>query len=297
VRQLLVAAAPAADGTVRLDGRDARYLRRVLRLGPGDGFRARYPDGREALLSIERVDGGCLVCRPADREANPAEPDLADAAGIQALDAVRRSAAAPLPPFFLLQALPKGQKMDDIVRQAAEAGVERILPFIAERSVARPGADEAEGKRGRWRRIVKEARQQSGSPVPTEVDPVRDLAGALAAWAEASGGASGGRPVGLLLHQDPLAQGTFHGYLSGDPTAVAVAVGPEGGFAPAETDRFRDAGFRPLIVGANVLRTETAAVFAVAAAQIVLLEKAAWMPHPPAPPVRQAPPASTESNS
>jgi 16S rRNA (uracil1498-N3)-methyltransferase len=56
-----------------------------------------------------------------------------------------------------------------------------------------------------------------------------------------------------------------------------LAVGPEGGFAALEAEAFMAAGFAPTLVGANVLRTETAALFAIAAVQTVLLEKASWM--------------------
>lgn len=272
MRRFILPRAPDAEGRIALAGKDYRYISRVLRLGPGDAFRALLPDGTEALLAIRGATSTALECVV---ERNGDFPPRASA-----LDLARRNALQALPPIVLLQALPKGARMDLVVRQAAEAGVDLILPFVSERSVPRvDGSADAEAKRARWERIVKEARQQSGSSVESRVAAPSTLSRSLAAWRDFS--APFVRSVGLLLHQDPLAQGSLHGYLSGNPDAVAVAVGPEGGFAPREADEMIAAGFKPLLVGVNVLRTETAALFAMAAVQTVLLEKTSWMLKPP----------------
>ena len=96
---------------------------------------------------------------------------------------------AGLPPIILFQALPKGEKMDLIVRQAAEGGLSEIVPFIAEHSIPkldtrgrRGSGAGAEKKQARWERIVKEARQQSGSPIATKVSSVLSMDGLLARW-------------------------------------------------------------------------------------------------------------------
>jgi 16S rRNA (uracil1498-N3)-methyltransferase len=84
------------------------------------------------------------------------------------------------------------------------------------------------------------------------------------------------RPLGIILHQDPLVQEGFHDYLSINPDLVALAIGPEGGFSPEEVSRFLMAGFKPLVIGNTILRTETAALYAAAAVRIILLENTAW---------------------
>ncbi len=279
MRRLILEDRPDEGGRFRIDGKDARYLVRVLRMGPGDSFRALLPDGREEraeIVSIGKNDLEALL-----------RPDPAAADASFRADADRRNALSRLPPFVLLQALPKAQKMDLIVRQAAEAGVALIIPFTAERSVSRPeeGKD-GERKRERWERIVKEARQQSGSDVATQVRAPTTLTRALAEWREFA--CERGPSAAIFLHQDPLAQGSMHGYLSGDPRAVAVAIGPEGGFSPAEADELAAGGFLPALLGENVLRTETAAVFALAAAQVIILEKESWIPKTPCSPESNA---------
>jgi 16S rRNA (uracil1498-N3)-methyltransferase len=194
---------------------------------------------------------------------------------------------AALPPLVLFQALPKGAKMDLIVRQAGEGGIAEIVPFVSARSVPRRSSDEAAGRLERWRRIVREARQQSGSAIATTVEPPRNFGEALAFWGELRQRHE--RPVGLLLHPaadikrdlektgaDPLEIGSFHRYLESRPGVVAIAVGPEGGFSAEEAVCFVEEGFKPVSMGNTVLRAETAAVYAAAAIHIILLEIESW---------------------
>jgi 16S rRNA (uracil1498-N3)-methyltransferase len=196
----------------------------------------------------------------------------------ECLPSGERPAAAPegmalLPPIVLFQALPKGAKMDLIIRQAVEGGVTEIVPFVSAYSVPRP--DDSGGRLERWRRIIREARQQSGSGTATAVrDPLGF--GALLEYWEALR-EKHERPVGLLIHQDRLAQGSFHEYLDKRPDLVVFAVGPEGGFSPEEVSRYVAAGFKPVTMGDTILRTETAALYASAAIRIILLESPSWM--------------------
>jgi 16S rRNA (uracil1498-N3)-methyltransferase len=82
--------------------------------------------------------------------------------------------------------------------------------------------------------------------------------------------------LGVLFHHLPLAQKSLHGYLDNSPEIVVLAIGPEGGFSPAEAERFLAAGFKPFTVGDTILRTETAALYAQAAVRILLWEKDSW---------------------
>ena len=274
---------------IRLEGKDYRYIAKVLRQGPGDSFRALLPDGVETTLEIRGAVPGCLECVLVAGTESPEPPGMGasfppgtrKASGsLLQVDSARKGALPILPPIVLIQALPKGPKMDLIVRQATEAGVSLILPFIAQRSVSRPDSgSEAIAKKDRWTRIVREARQQSGSDLATMVTEPMTLDAALARWRTYIGDRAS--PVGIFLHQDPLAQGTFHSYLGLGPDTVALAIGPEGGFSPLEVEKLVAAHFLPVLLGANVLRTETAAIFALAAVHAILLEKASWIPRTP----------------
>jgi 16S rRNA (uracil1498-N3)-methyltransferase len=237
---------------IRLYEKDYHYLVHVRRLKTGMCFDAILPGGAEALVRIlSTVDniliGECL----GGMEKQP----------------------SPIPPIALFQGLPRGSKMDLIVRQAAEGGVSVVAPFESEYSEVKLDKDSG-GKIKRWERIVKEARQQSGSSVETKILPPRDINAIFEYWQSIK--TDYRRPLGILLHQDPLDAGTFHGYLSKDPDFVALAVGPEGGFSPGEVSLFLAAGWKPLLMGNTILRTETAALYGVAVIRMTLLESKAW---------------------
>ncbi|AEJ18406.1 RsmE family RNA methyltransferase [Gracilinema caldarium] len=266
MRRLILTEAPGTSGILNLGSREYRYLVRVLRLEAGDHFRALLPNGTETLFKI--IEIGKTSLKAAIIDELGVIPDSARA------DQKRREILPPVPPIILCQALPKGQKMDLIVRQATEAGVSHIIPFVSQHSVPRLDMTASQQKLERWNRIIKEARQQSGSDVETQIHPITDMAGMFVFWNTLQQKTLNCRA--LLLHQDPLAKGTLHGYLEGSVESVLIAVGPEGGFSEDEANQCIAQGFKPLLLGMNVLRTETAAIFATAAVQVLLLEKASW---------------------
>lgn len=247
-----------------LSGDDYHYLVNVRRLVPGDVFNARLPSGEGVLVRVCSVEKGRLagVCLPL-----PGEREAADLPG-----------KAPVPPILLFQALPKGSKMDLIVRQAAEGGVREVVPFYSEFTLPRIG-EGGEAKRERWQRIVKEALQQSNSPVSTSVRTpgTKDALGRY--WQNLR--EQHPQALGLLFHQDPLAKETLHDYLSKEPELVVLTVGPEGGFSPGEAAWFLALGFKPVVIGNTIFRVETAALYAAAAVRTILLERTSWITRSP----------------
>lgn len=273
MRRLILPEPPTEKGTLSLNGKEYRYLVRVLRLAVGDQFRALLPSGTEALFTIVQIGKTSLDARMETGPLSGSSHPENTVAGALA-DQNRRRILPPVPPIILCQALPKGHKMDLIIRQATEAGVSIIVPFVSKHSVPQIDAAAELLKKERWNRIIKEARQQSGSDIPTRLHDITDLNGIIKLWQESRENQTGYRA--LLFHQDPLAQGTLHGYLDGDIKSVLIAVGPEGGFSEEEAHTLIAHEFNPLLLGVNVLRTETAALFAAAAVQVLLLEKASW---------------------
>jgi 16S rRNA (uracil1498-N3)-methyltransferase len=275
LKRFILSIEPDHGGIVRLTGDDYHYLVRVRRLAVGEYFPALLPcgqtGGEEVLIRVCSVEDGVLT-----GECCAADPAT--------------QAETALPPIILFQALPKGEKMDLIVRQAAEGALAEIVPFISAYSIPKMKgqgrnravvSEDEEGapplaakKYARWARIIKEARQQSGSTTATAIRPPLSLDGLFSHWEALK--QKRPKTLGLLFHHVPLAQASLHGYLDNDPEAVALAIGPEGGFSPAEADRFLAAGFKALTIGDTVLRTETAALYAAAAIRIILLERNAW---------------------
>ncbi|MDR2478966.1 MAG: 16S rRNA (uracil(1498)-N(3))-methyltransferase [Treponema sp.] len=270
MKRFILNEAPDNNGRVRLAGNDYHYLVRVRRLAPGEYFPALLPSGEETFIRVQTVEGGVLTGECTAPESPP-----------------QTSGGFSAPPLVLFQALPKGDKMDIIVRQAAEGALSEIVPFVSEFSIPKiKGKEKPENgagakKTARWERIIKEARQQSGSGIATAIRQPVSINELFVHWEAAKKQYPGA--LGLLFHHlplyppdGPLVQTSLHGYLDKGPEMVALAVGPEGGFSPGEAERFLEAGFRPLTIGNTILRTETAALYAAAAIRIILLERNSW---------------------
>ncbi|MFC2478975.1 MAG: RsmE family RNA methyltransferase, partial [Treponema socranskii subsp. buccale] len=172
--------------------------------------------------------------------------------------------------YTLFQFIAKPQKMEIIIRQACECGVKTIVPVAGEYSQKGNVASLA-GKTERFTRIIKEAREQSGSPVETVVAETVDVRGACDAWKRIKGEAANASAAVVLSERSdfcaPLSDAVFAGV-----TCAAIAVGCEGGISPRETEALRGAGFTSVHFAGNILRCETAALYGIAALQTALAE-------------------------
>jgi len=222
-------------GERHIHGDEAHYLVRVLRLRPGATFTAFDPVRRlEATVTLLEVERERVVARVS-------EPASAPAAG-QA-------------DVTLVYCAGKGDKVEEVVRAATALAVSRVVVATSERTVARgPTSPE---RQKRWATIALDAARQSGrSDVPELAGPL-PFADALAR--SESGGA-------LKLCLEPEAERALGASLRArGARPLVLLVGPEGGFSAEELARARDAGFELVRLGALVLRTELAAVAALAA--------------------------------
>lgn len=239
------------ESHITLSGDELHYLTRVLRMRVGDCLPAITPGGDRYTMKIEGITrSGCAVHL------------VPDSFPQQGADAPRTAR------IRLLQCLPKGAKMDLIVRQAVEAGVSRIVPLMSAHSIAVP--EDPEKRSSRWRRIAREALQQSGQTELMEIDtPVAFMDGTTL---------EGAHDTGLFFHQERLSGDSLHRALStADPSGmVSLCIGPEGGLSSEEVAHLCRKGFKPVFLGETVLRTETAALYAVAAVRTILRESNAW---------------------
>lgn len=228
VRRLFVARLPELGGVVQLDEAVARHVR-VLRLREGDRVRLFDGSGNEADARILSLDGG-VTCEAAMSEAREEEG----------------------PRVVLIQCLPKGSKLDSILRMTVEIGVAEVHLAIAGRSVARPDEKRALKRAERLERVAVEAARQARRAVVPPVVPAAELMD-VAARAPRS------------AHRVVVWEGSAAGL---DPPAAArdawVIVGPEGGLATAEIDALEGMGFAVATLGPSILRVETAAPVAVA---------------------------------
>ena len=186
--------------------------------------------------------------------------------------------------IWLLQCMPKASKLDSIIRQCTEIGVEKIFPIASDRSVYEK-TENASNKLNRWERIIKEARQQSASPINTQIFKPQKMAQTLKNVQSLienitiSNKNDEFKICKLVLTEAPIDKKALHTFLAQKPNLVLIAVGSEGGISPNELNELFDFGFKPLHLQCNVLRAETAAIYAVSSVQILMTECAKWQPN------------------
>ncbi len=156
----------------------------------------------------------------------------------------------------LAQAVSSNEKMDFILQKAVELGVTRIQPLVSARSVVRLTGDRAEKRQRHWQQVVIAACEQCGRNQVPDIAPLLPLTDWLAQAPQT------GQRFVLL----PNADGGLRDFLPGKKNIILL-VGPEGGFTPTECAAAQHHDFVPLRLGCRVLRTETAALAALAALQ------------------------------
>ena len=218
---------------IHLAREQQHYLSRVLRLKSGDRFIAIDGEGRWWLSRIEAAT---------QENALP---------GWMGVIEKEISVKTELPvPITLIAALPKGSGFDDVVRACTELGVDRILPALSTRTLLEPSPRKIE----RWRRIAREAAEQSERQViPIVADPLPFSSILHSAASEPSYicVARGDAPHLLdCLQQSPH-------------PSITLAIGPEGGWTPAEVEKAISVGFQPVSLGRRVLRALTAPIAAL----------------------------------
>lgn len=185
----------------------------------------------------------------------------------------RKLPTEKLPHLTLVQGISKGDRMGQTIRQTTELGIERIIPFLAERSIVRLRTDEGAHKGDRWRRIALSAAKQSGRTIlpivedPTSLaeicDELKGYDRVIIAWEEADKAADG-TPLSVSAALELPDPQTGKG--CDINSKVALVIGPEGGLTPQEIDAFHTVGSQVKLVtlGNLILRTETAGTVAAA---------------------------------
>ena len=276
MRQFIVEKGKEKNGLIQLDGKDYRYLRQVLRVRNGDMISVRLPDGELKNATVAMVDESqrrvtLQIC--ADTGINGAE-DKSITRGVQAGEAESCGIAngAARVEYWLFQFLPRPQKFELIVRQATECGVAVIVPVIGEYTEKSSAQALLGAKRERLERIVREARQQSGSPVATRVCEPVSLEKAIELWKNAECTETGA-DVAFVLSERGDCSGNLRKVIesAGKIKRSAIAVGSEGGISPDEVRTLEEKGlFQPIHFAVNILRCETAALYGMAAVQSCL---------------------------
>ncbi len=236
-----------SGSVVELPRETGAHLARVLRARSGDAVVLFNGDGREFTGTIEKVHGSRV------------------SAAIGAARSIDRESPLRL---TLVQCVPRGDRMDFIVQKATELGVANIVPVLSQRSVVRLDDGQAASKQAHWRAVALSACEQCGRNRLPDVATPLPLLSYLGALPRATAGEA------LRLVMEPgtargsgLDVGTVDAASAAPAARAQIAIGPEGGFTPEELDAFDLSAFRRVALGPRVLRTETAAIAAIAVLQ------------------------------
>jgi 16S rRNA (uracil1498-N3)-methyltransferase len=226
------------NGRAQIVGDDAHHLTRVLRVEPGQRFE--ISDNRDVYLA----------------EVETARKSLVDFSILERLPAV-----APVGRIELFASLIRFERFEDLIEKATELGVASIIPVEAERS-EKGLARAAEKRLPRWRRIAREASEQSRRARLPEIDAPLELSEAIRHEAA----------YRFLLDEgeaQPILGALPANHQADD--SIALLVGPEGGWTDRERAAISEGGWRAVSLGPTILRAETAAIAALAVinAQII----------------------------
>lgn len=227
-RSFLFPEATVGEGFLILDARESHHLVRVFRAKVGATIEVLDGKGTRYLGTIEIANGKAVRVAVESVETVP----------------------VPRPRITLLQSVPKGKAMDLILRMATEIGASVIQPVLTDQG------EHGQPKMEKWQLTMIEACKQCGlSYVPELSEPC-----SLRDWLQANPIAEGMQRVVASLEEGsrPLLEALN---AEGALDEVVVAVGPAGDFSVAEYDLLRESGFKSVRLGANVLRTETAAAY------------------------------------
>ena len=234
----LFVAGPLAAGTaVTIDGPQAHYLGRVMRVAPGD-----------AIMLCDDATGewACRVTEAGKR-------------AVAVVAEVRTRPREDVPDFWLVPALLKKDRFDLVLEKATELGAARIVPLLSERVVTQLDEEDATRKALKLQLVAIEAIKQCGAcwlpkiemPVAPEEFLARREPCELPLIASLQ---PGSRPAREYFS-------AFQAQHHRKPQTACVWIGPEGDFTPAEVSAIRSSGAQPITLGRLVLRVETAAIY------------------------------------
>ena len=225
-----------------LRGSDARHIKKVLRLQPGDGIGLFDGSGEAYAARIENF--------------------VPDGIVIEVLSSAPAVTESPIQ-ITIAQAFLKDKKMDGLARQLTELGAAKWIPFFADRSVPAPDRRRLAGRLERWKKISREALKQCKRGRLMVIEPVGSLQEVLLQARRCD--------VKILFWENqPQPLNRLAVVKQGvSPEGIFAILGPEGGFSPAEVEAAVADGFLTAGLGPRILRAETAAIAAAALLQFL----------------------------
>ena len=226
----------ALQNAFRLPENTVRHIQ-VLRLNAGDAVILFNGTGSDFDAVLEEVGRRHALCRIIAQRQPENESPLK---------------------ITLVQAISSGERMDFTLQKSVELGVHAIQPIISERCVVRLSGERADKRVQRWQDITIAACEQSGRSIVPTVQPIVSFADYLRQMPR--------HEPHLMMS---LHRATTLRDIAPAPQSLRLMIGPEGGWTPAEEQTALAAGVQTITLGKRVLRTETAAMAAMAAMQVL----------------------------
>jgi len=223
----------ALGATVKLPESAAIHAARVLRMTEGDQAILFNGDGFDYVCTLTSVKKSAVVATITDSTAIENESPLN---------------------ITLLQGISSGDRMDYTIQKAVELGVKHIQPIATERSVVKLNQERAAKRLAHWQQVVHSACEQSGRAfVPQVFAPA-----SLTQWLTNNPQDKADRILLNPVGAKRLAE------LAKPDNEIQLLIGAEGGLSPNEVDMASTNGFQSILLGPRILRTETAALAAMA---------------------------------
>lgn len=228
-----------SDGTVRIEGNDAKHISFSLRMKKGEKVCVCTPDSAEYSCEIFEFGDGCVLARIEDVcSKSPAEPPCK---------------------IHLFQALPKGNKLETVIQKAVECGVYSITPFESRFCIAKIKDDFK--KLDRWQRISLEAAKQCGRGIVPAVNAPLSYEDAIKKASESA--------LAIFCYENEKHKKLGAVLKGSSANEISVVVGSEGGFSSDEVLFAEKNGMTLTGLGPRILRCETASSFVLAGIALV----------------------------
>lgn len=227
------------DGNViKIVADDAHHISRSLRMAVGEKITLTDNAAMEYNCTLEHFGEGYVLAK---------------------IDESHYSQAEPLVRVHLYQALPKGEKLDFIIQKSVECGAYDITPFESEHCIVKVKGDSEDRKTDRRNKIALEAAKQCGRGIIPKVHPTVSFKAMMESSFSSDAvlfcyEGEGTLPMGVALKELKA---------SADIKDIAIIIGSEGGFSPAEAKLMEESGALMIGLGKRILRAETAAIMAL----------------------------------
>lgn len=228
------------EESVIISGDDAHHIQRVMRYNVQDEIICVHPNGQSAKSKITKI--------------------YTKEVKAKIIEWLEHDAELPVE-VTIAQGLPKGNKLELILQKGTELGAARFCLFTADRSISKWNDKKSAKKLMRYRKIIKEASEQchrNRMPVLEEPTSLEKLLQK-----------SKNYDVTLFAYEEEAKTSNFSSFgnvlseVEGT-TTIFLCIGPEGGFSNDEVQLLKEHHFQPVRLGARILRTETASMYALA---------------------------------